>query len=69
MDNIIKVGDRVVQARALEGMREGAKFVGLRGLVQETFVDERGNTHALVKCDPGQFLEEFWAPVALLDLE
>jgi len=69
MDNIIKIGDRVVQARALEGMREKAKYVGLRGLVQETLVDERGNTHAFVKCDPGQFLEEYWVPIALLDLE
>jgi hypothetical protein len=68
MDNI-NIGDRVTQARAMEGMRESEKYVGLRGVVHETFVDERGNVHAFVKCDPGQRLEEFWVPVRLLDHE
>jgi hypothetical protein len=68
MDNI-NIGDRVTQARAMEGMRESQKYVGLRGVVQEIFVDERGNTHAFVKCDPGQWLVEFWAPAHLFDRE
>ena len=70
MDNNINIGDRVVQARAMEGMPERKKYVGLRGVVQEgPFVDERGNSHVFVKCDPGQWIEEFWAPARLFDRE
>lgn len=69
MDNNINIGDRVVQARAMEGMPSGKKYVGRRGEVVEIFVDERGNSHARVKCDPGQWMPEFWAPVRLFDRE
>lgn len=54
----MEIGKRVVQARC--DAPEFQRFVGRRGAVQETLVDEKGNLHA--RTDDG-----VWCPARLLD--